>query len=105
MTGRERARLIWHLDQLSSVDGLPDLGVAKPSDGVLQLRVNLEGTVIDWPRIVAKINQPQGQRVDVVLRVPVERCFLVQLEDAPDEVVELDLAHLPAWAVSVGDES
>ena len=101
MTARERNRLAWHIDGLATVTAQPTLGAVRPHDTVLKVDVLLDSLSVVWPKIVARINQPPEQEVDVCLQLPDGKRFLVRLEDAPAAVAELDPADPPQWAEAV----
>jgi len=98
MTNRERARLAWHLDGLSGVTGLGRLCTAKPSDTVVKIEVRLDGPLVDWPKISARINQPADQLVDIDLVFTGGERVVVHLEDAPTAPAEFDPRDPPHWA-------
>lgn len=103
MTNRERNRLAWNLDGVSGVTAQPKLGAVRSSDTVLKVEVVLDGTSIDWPKIIGRINQPPEQEVDVVLLLPGGKRFLVRLEDTPSAVTKLDPGKPPQWAEPADD--
>ena len=84
-----------------SCRGTAHVGCRQPRDTVLKVEVVLDGPSVDWPKIVARINQPPEQEVDVWLRLPDGKRFLVRLEEAPLAVAELDAADPPPWAEAV----
>lgn len=101
MTARERNRLAWHLDGLATLTAEPALGAVRPHDTVLKVDVVLDSLSVDLPKIIARINQPPEQEVDVCLQSPNGKRFLVRLEDAPAAVADLDPADQPQWAEAV----
>jgi hypothetical protein len=104
MTPRERNRLAWHLDGVAGVTAHPKLGAVRPSDTVLKVQVIVDSTSIDWPKIIARINQPPEQEVDLVLLLPDGERFLVRLEDVPPALTQLDPTNPPHWAEVLGDD-
>jgi hypothetical protein len=105
MTPRQRNRLAWHLDGVAGVTACPTLGALRPSDTVLKVEVILDSRSVDWPTIIARINQPPEQEVDLVLVLPDGKRFLARLEDTPRAVSQLDPANPPPWAETLGADA
>jgi len=68
---------------------------------VLHIRLPLAGTLVDWPKIRARINQPAEQLVDVALVLPGGAQFLGHLEDATAAAEEIASTNPPHWAEPV----